>query len=107
MDEDEFSIIVNRLGNLTLLESTINRSIHNSTYQDKCVDYRQSTVYLTSSLPELVDVGKNNAITKANEKLKAWPEWNKTAIMERQAMLYKLSEEIWMSDAIWNPKKIS
>ena len=59
------------------------------------MDYRQSTVYLTSSLPELVDVGKNNAITKANEKLK------------RQAMLYKLSEEIWMSDAIWNPKKIS
>ena len=107
VDEDEFSIIVNRLGNLTLLESTINRSIHNSTYQDKCVDYRQSTVYLTSSLPELVDVGKNNAITKANEKLKAWPEWNKTSIMERQAMMYKLSEEIWMSDAIWNPKKIS
>lgn len=107
VDEDEFSIIVNRLGNLTLLESTINRSIHNSTYQDKCVDYRQSTVYLTSSLPELVDVGKNNAITKANEKLKAWPEWNKASIMERQAMLYKLSEEIWMSDAIWNPKKIS
>lgn len=105
VDEDEFSIIVNRLGNLTLLESTINRSIHNSAYQDKCVDYRQSTVYLTSSLPELVDVGKNNAITKANEKLKAWPEWNKTSIMERQAMLYKLSEEIWMSDAIWNPKK--
>ena len=107
VDEDEFSIIVNRLGNLTLLESTINRSIHNSAYQDKCVDYRQSTVYLTSSLPELVDVGKNNAITKANEKLKAWPEWNKTSIMERQAMLYKLSEEIWMSDAIWNPKKTS
>ena len=58
-----------------------------------------------ASLPELVDVGKNNAITKANEKLKAWPEWNKTSIMERQSMLYKLSEEIWMSDAIWNPKK--
>lgn len=91
--------------NFMRLESTINRSIHNSTYQDKCVDYRQSTVYLTSSLPELVDVGKNNAITKANEKLKAWPEWNKTSIMERQAMLYKLSEEIWMSDAIWNLKK--
>lgn len=107
VDEDEFSIIVNRLGNLTLLESTINRSIHNSTYQDKCADYRQSTVYLTSSMPELVDVGKNNAITKANEKLKAWPEWNKTSIMERQAMLYKLSEEIWMSDAIWNPRKTS
>ena len=79
--------------------------MNNSTYQDKCVDYRQSTVYLTSSLPELVDVGKNNAITKANEKLKAWQEWNKTSIMERQSMLYKLSEEIWMSDAIWNPKK--
>lgn len=107
VDENEFSIIVNRLGNLTLLENTINRSIHNSTYQDKCVEYRQSTVYLTSSLPELVDVGKNNAITKANEKLKAWPEWNKTSIMERQAMLYRLSEEIWMSDAIWSPKKLS
>ena len=52
-----------------------------------------------------MDVGKNNAITKANEKLKAWQEWSKTSIMERQSMLYRLSEEIWMSDAIWNPKK--
>lgn len=107
VDEDEFQVIVNRLGNLTLLENTINRSIHNSTYKDKCVEYKQSGVYITSALPELVDVGKNNAITKANEKLKAWPEWNKNSITERQAMLYRLSEEIWMSDAIWNPKKSS
>ena len=95
MTEDEFEIYVNRLGNLTLLEGTINKSIHNDDYDSKCEAYRKSKFYLTRALPELIDQGMNTAINRTNRKLRAWPEWNKASIEERQRMLYVLSEEIW------------
>ena len=88
----------NRLGNLTLLEKSLNASIHNDTYEDKAVEYRKSAFYLTSSLPELVDAGNNTAINRMNKQMKAWPSWQVKSIEERQSMLYALAEEVWSMD---------
>ena len=95
VSEDEFSVYLDRLGNLTLLENTINKSIHNDAYSVKAQAYKRSMFYLTSSLSELVDQGQNTAINRTNRLLSAWKEWNKNAIEERQQMLYRLSELIW------------
>ena len=93
--DEDFPIMVDRLGNLTLLENSLNKSIHNDTYSNKCAAYKQSKFYLTSSLPELIYQGKDTAINRTNQLLSAWPEWNNQSIESRQEMLYQLSEQIW------------
>ena len=93
--EEDFSIYMNRLGNLTLLENSINKSIQNEGYDVKAKAYKQSKFYLTSALSELVDQGIDTAINRTNKILRAWPNWNKAAIEDRQLLLYELSEMIW------------
>ena len=95
LDEEEFAVYIHRLGNLTLLENSINKSIHNDNYANKSIAYKQSKFYITSSLSALVNQGQDTAINRANLLLSAWPDWNKQAIEERQEMLYRLSEMIW------------
>ena len=95
MDEEEFAVYINRLGNLTLLENTINRSIQNDVYANKATYYKQSKFYITSSISELVNLGQDTAINRTNSLLSYWPDWNKQAIEERQEMFYRLSEMIW------------
>lgn len=95
LDEEEFAVYIHRLGNLTLLENSINKSIHNDNYASKSIAYRQSKFYITSSLSALVNQGQDTAINRTNLLLSAWPDWNKQAIEERQEMLYRLSEMIW------------
>lgn len=94
-DEDDYKAYLNRLGNLTLLENGINSSIHNDSYKEKSQEYKKSKFYLTIALSELIDQGQNTAITRTNKMLKAWSEWTKNSIDERQKMLYELSERIW------------
>lgn len=95
VNEEEFDVYLHRLGNLTLLENSINKSIHNNIYANKSIAYKQSKFYITSSLSELVNQGQDTAINRTNLLLSAWPDWNKQAIEERQEMLYRLSEMIW------------
>lgn len=95
VDDDEFEVYINRLGNLTLLENTINKSIQNNMYADKVSAYKGSKFYLTSAISELIDQGQDTAINRTNAILTSWSEWNKTSIEERQKMFYDLSERIW------------
>lgn len=83
------------LGNLTLIEKPINRSIQNNSYSDKVEVYRKSNYYLTSSLKEVDVVGNNTAVNRIGKFLKAFSTWDKATIEERQDLLYKLSLEIW------------
>ena len=96
MTDEEFESYINRLGNLTLLENTLNKSIHNESYVQKIGAYKQSKFYLTSALPELTNQGSNTAINRTNTLLSSWPTWNKESIEVRQEMLYRLSETIWV-----------
>lgn len=93
--DDEFNVYINRLGNLTLLENSINHSIQNDVYAEKAAAYKASKFYLTSAISELSDQGKDTAINRTNAVLTAWSKWTKTSIEERQKMFYELSERIW------------
>lgn len=98
MTAAEFPVYLNRLGNLTLLENSLNKSIKNDPYPVKCTAYQMSAFYLTRSIPQLVyqgDPTAGNAINKTNKLLSSWNVWNKQSIEERQQMLYDLSERIW------------
>jgi|LakMenEpi03Aug12_release.lakeMendotaPanAssembly.Ray.scaffolds.fasta_scaffold12389_16 hypothetical protein len=92
----------NRLGNITLLEKPINIVASNGFFESKQAEYKKCKHYLTSSMVELVTVGKNSSTNRINEKLKAFAKWNVEAINERQAMLIELSKEVWKTTLIEN-----
>jgi uncharacterized protein with ParB-like and HNH nuclease domain len=84
-----------RLGNLTLLESSLNKIAGNNFYNDKVNEYKNSTNYLTRSLVALVDSGKTGSIININEKLASYKKWDAEHIEDRQSKLINLIYEIW------------
>ena len=62
--DDEFSVYINRLGNLTLLENSINKSIQNDMYAEKTSAYKVSKFYLTSAISELVNQDRIRQLTE-------------------------------------------
>jgi hypothetical protein len=96
----EYAAYVGQLGNLTLLEKTINCSVSNGTYAEKMPGYRQSTFLLTKSLAEKPQVGVNTQLNRAVQELVQFDSWDSTAILKRQEMLAKLARKVWaMPDA--------
>jgi uncharacterized protein with ParB-like and HNH nuclease domain len=90
----------NLLGNLTLLEKPHNIVAGNDFYATKLVLYRNSGNYLTRSLVELANVGNNTSVTRINEELKSFDEWNKNSIEERRKILHVLISRIWKTTSI-------
>jgi len=95
---DDYKI---KIGNLTLLEKSINASIGNKDfYTHKIEEYKKSSIYLTKSIAILENVGINTAITRINQRLKSFDKWDINSIIERQEMLFDLSKSIWKIDYI-------
>lgn len=84
-----------KLGNLTLLEKPINIVASNNFFAEKKPEYRKCKLYLTSSIVELVEVGKNSSVTRVNAKLQAFGEWTAKSIDRRQELLAELAKDIW------------
>ena len=96
---EEYDEIKIKLGNLTLLEKSINASIGNSDFYDhKMGEFAKSSIYMTKSISVLENVGTNTAITRINQRLKSFDDWNKLTVIERQTMLFELSKSIWEVD---------
>jgi len=92
--DKEYDVYKTMFGNLTMLEKPINIVAGNNFFQLKCGEYKKCKYYLTSSIAEIVPVGKNSSITRINTKLKSFSDWDVSAIESRQAMLIKLASEI-------------
>ncbi len=91
----ELSLLANRLGNLTLLEASINRSLQNSNYESKLIQYANSNFLITKSLSVPIDAGaRNSKLVVAAEKLKQFNSWNENSISEREIILYRLLGEV-------------
>lgn len=83
---DEFAAgtrdsIVNRIGNLTLLEAGLNREVGNASYRDKVGAYRNSRYALARALPEM-----------------APEEWTLPILEARQRRLAGRAVHLWRSD---------
>jgi hypothetical protein len=96
-DYDDYK---NGLGNLTLLEKPINIVASNEYYTAKQAEYRKSSNYLMRSLVELTNVGQNTSITRNNEKLESFPDWDAASIEKRHGMLMKLARDVWKTTPI-------
>ncbi len=92
---DEYDEYVDRLGNLTLLEKTINASIGREKYTNKKPGYKQSSFLLTKSLAEKPKQGTHTQLNKAVENLIQFNIWDSKAIEERQEMLTSLARIVW------------
>ena len=92
---DEYDDYVVRLGNLMLLEGTINSSIRNGSYDEKIPGYRQSSFLLTKSLSEKPHVGSNTRLNRAVADLIQFECWNSQTIEKRQEMLTALARKVW------------
>lgn len=92
---EDYDRVKTMLGNLTLIEKPINRSIQNKGFGDKLIEYGKSKYYLTSSMHKIDVIGINTAVNRIGKMLKEFDSWNETSIEERQKVLYNLSLEIW------------
>lgn len=101
---EKYSYMVTKIGNLTLLEKSINCSVSNgSFYAVKKEAYKQSKFYLTKSIAQIDSLGSNTAINRVNEKLQSWSDWTLATIKDRQQILLNLSKDIWKIDTIALP----
>lgn len=92
---DEYDSYVGSLGNLTLLENTINSSVCNNSYAEKIPGYMQSSFLLTKSLAEKPHVGSNTQLNRAVADLIQFKRWNSQTINQRQEMLTMLARKVW------------
>jgi uncharacterized protein with ParB-like and HNH nuclease domain len=83
------------LGNLTLLEQTINAAIGNKPFEFKKQVYPESKFLITKSIPKQVSVGIDTAVDRAVKDLESFEEWNSKSIERRQEMLTRLAKKVW------------
>lgn len=97
MNYDEYK---NKLGNFTLLEKPINIVASNNFFEAKKAEYKKRRHYLSSSIVELIVVGKNSSINRINEKLKAFDIWDAASVDQRQSLLIELAKVVWKTSLI-------
>jgi hypothetical protein len=93
--EPEDPHVADRLGNLVLVEKSINSSLGNKPYSQKRAVYPQSKLLLTHALAERPKVGEKTRIDVAVAGLDPFTRWNEAAVIERQGKLTSLARHIW------------
>jgi hypothetical protein len=84
-----------RLGNLALLEKSINASISNGTFEAKKAAYPQSNFLLTKAIAAKPVVGKDTAVDRAVRLLEPFATWTSDTIARRQEFLKRLAQSVW------------
>jgi hypothetical protein len=92
---DEIHDYIPRLGNMVLLEESINRSIQDEPFVVKKRAYPESRFLLTKTIAEAVQVGVNTKINRAVAGLTPFDEWTSESIERRQEMLTDLAKRVW------------
>ncbi len=87
--------IINRLGNLVLVEKPINASLGNKPFSKKRLVYPQSKLLLVHAIAELPKVGANTSVDRAVRELCPFNIWNENNVACRQAMLGIMARTIW------------
>ena len=84
-----------RLGNLVLVEKSINASLGNGAYSDKRIVYPQSQLLLTKALAEKPKVGSHTKIDEAVSDMDPFEEWNEANLLKRHRQLGVLARTVW------------
>lgn len=84
-----------RLGNLVLVEGSINASLGNRPFSQKKDVYRQSQLLLTRAVAERPKVGASTKIDVAVATIEPFTHWNETNLLKRQDLIRELAQVIW------------
>jgi len=95
--EEEYDRRVPQLGNLALIEKSINASISNQPLDKKRNGFRNSDLILTRHLAAPIDLGKTK-IAKAFGEIPYFKEWNLKTLSDRQGMFRDLALKTWGLD---------
>lgn len=89
--------VYERVGNLLLLEKSINRSIGAQGYKHKVSKFTQSKFLLTKCQggSKQNEIGVADKITNTVRKIDSFENWSAKAIDERQKFLTKLACTVW------------
>jgi hypothetical protein len=87
--------VTQKLGNLTLIEKSINASISNQPYSKKRTVFGQSNLLLTRAIAEQPKVGSSTKIDVAVADLKPFDAWSEQSIGERQQVLAQMAMNVW------------
>ena len=87
--------IINRLGNLVLVEKPINASLGNKPFSKKRLVYPQSKLLLVHAISERPKIGANTSVDRAVRDLEPFTVWNELSVISRQAKLGALARLIW------------
>ena len=99
---DDYRNLVYRLGNVTLLESTINQAVNNFNdlsgdwFRQKQAEYVNSSLLSAKLLDHNFAIGVNTAANRLKTKYAfEFQQWDRDAIVKRQAILLDLALETW------------
>jgi hypothetical protein len=95
---EEYQDYVGRLGNLALLEKTINGSVSNSHFDAKRPGYAESAFLLTKSIAQKPQVGRDTALNRAVAGLQPFVTWQSEDIRKRQEILTSIARRVWLAD---------
>jgi len=104
---DDYRNLVYRLGNVTLLESTINQAVNNfhdlnsNWFQQKQTEYVKSGLPTAKLLNDTFMIGQNTAFNRLKSELKFdFNSWDKAAIDKRQLIMLELALETWKINGV-------
>jgi len=94
---DEADSWIQRLGNITLIEKTLNAALGNKPFSQKKEVYPRSKFLLTTTIGESARVGKNTAVDRAISELGLVPyeSWTSREIADRQNRLRQIARKAW------------
>ncbi|MCA6066568.1 DUF262 domain-containing HNH endonuclease family protein [Chryseobacterium sp. RG1] len=98
----DYSNYVYRLGNVTLIESTINQAVNNFNdlsndwFEKKQNEYKNSGIISTQLLDDEFQIGANTAVNRFKSDYGfEFKKWDKESINQRQEKLLNLVFETW------------
>jgi uncharacterized protein with ParB-like and HNH nuclease domain len=92
--EEDYDRMVHQLGNLALIEKSINASISNQPLDKKQNGFRNSDLILTRHLAAPIDLGKTK-MDKAFDGIPYFNNWNLKTLSDRQGMFRDLALKTW------------
>ncbi|KAA3652000.1 MAG: DUF262 domain-containing protein [Bacteroidetes bacterium] len=102
IDNDDYTNTINQLGNVTLLESSINQAVNrfndlsSNWFEKKQIEYVKSSVVSTNLLNHNFSIGKDTGLNRFKLRYHFSPkEWTKNSIQARQKILLDLAFETW------------
>lgn len=101
-DMDEYKSFVHKLGNVTLLESTINQAVNNfnnlqgNWFELKQNAYLNSTITSTNLLNNNFSIGNNTGVNRFKADYNySFQNWDKDSIIKRQEIILDLVLDTW------------